>query len=489
MDPVKARGSPVSGAFAVAVPMPPPVGALSIHNRTGAEAHDDVNASFDGAAGGACGNAVDTLAAVMAATGPSTSSSSMLQAGAGAAAAGVAAAPYVSSMMQARDRICFQHFLFACGAVLATCTVLLVLVWRATAADNIDAATGKVRPYSFQFFVCCLAGGVVAGLVHLVVTPIDVVKCRVQVGEYRSFREGFVQLYRVEAGGSVRRAVPLFFRGWLPTLWGYCIQGALKFSLYEIFKYVLLISPMEASVAAAQAAGQTNVKVKMSGVYQFSIFLLASCLAEVLADLGLAPWEAVKIRMQTSAAFPVHLRASLPRMWETEGLHGFYKGLVPLWCRQVPYTMMKFSSFEFIVVALTNLFHALSIMSAEEEPSVLAKLVVSLLAGVLAGLLCGLVSHPADTVLSKMNQRSSAAANTSAPLLANTIAAARSGGNGGAGALSGVVEIVRELGWRGLWKGLAPRLLMVCSLTALQWVTYDGFKVWAGLPTSGGVKH
>jgi solute carrier family 25 (mitochondrial phosphate transporter), member 3 len=32
-----------------------------------------------------------------------------------------------------------------------------------------------------------------------------------------------------------------------------------------------------------------------------------------------------------------------------EGANGFYKGLTPLWCRQVPYTVVKFVAFEKIV--------------------------------------------------------------------------------------------------------------------------------------------
>ena len=34
-----------------------------------------------------------------------------------------------------------------------------------------------------------------------------------------------------------------------------------------------------------------------------------------------------------------------------EGMNGFYKGLVPLWFRQVPYTIVKFVAFEKIVSA------------------------------------------------------------------------------------------------------------------------------------------
>lgn len=34
-----------------------------------------------------------------------------------------------------------------------------------------------------------------------------------------------------------------------------------------------------------------------------------------------------------------------------EGINGFYKGLTPLWMRQVPYTMVKFAAFENTVKA------------------------------------------------------------------------------------------------------------------------------------------
>ena len=52
--------------------------------------------------------------------------------------------------------------------------------------------------------------------------------------------------------------------------------------------------------------------------------------------------------MQTAPLlkFPTTLRKAYPRILEEEGIHGFYKSLVPLWCRQIPYTMIKFACFE-----------------------------------------------------------------------------------------------------------------------------------------------
>lgn len=54
----------------------------------------------------------------------------------------------------------------------------------------------------------------------------------------------------------------------------------------------------------------------------------------------------MKVRIQTSQGWSTTLREGVPRIWREEGLRGFYKGLPPLWGRQIPYTMMKFAAFE-----------------------------------------------------------------------------------------------------------------------------------------------
>ena len=35
----------------------------------------------------------------------------------------------------------------------------------------------------------------------------------------------------------------------------------------------------------------------------------------------------------------------------------------------------------------------------------------------------------------------------------------------------------KALGFGGLWAGLGPRIIMIGTLTALQWFIYDGVKV------------
>lgn len=94
----------------------------------------------------------------------------------------------------------------------------------------------------------------------------------------------------------------------------------------------------------------------------------------------------------------------------------------------------------------------------QAECSKLEQLGVSFAAGYIAGVFCAIVSHPADSVVSKLNQYS-----TRPP----------------------VGQILREMGPVGIWRGLGMRIFMIGTLTALQWFMYDTFKVYVGLPTTG----
>lgn len=198
--------------------------------------------------------------------------------------------------------------------------------------------------------------------------------------------------------------------------------------------------------------------------YRTGLYLAASASAEVIADVALCPWEALKVRMQTSATqFAPSATQGFTKILRGEGVSGFYRGLGPLWMRQVPYTMMKFACFERSVEAIYK--YALSKPKSEYNKA--QQLGVTFAAGYWAGIFCAVVSHPADTLVSKLNNMNKA-----------------SGEGGG----TSVAKIVKDLGFAGVWRGLGPRIVMVGTLTALQWFIYDTFKVYVGLPTSGAAK-
>ena len=166
--------------------------------------------------------------------------------------------------------------------------------------------------------------------------------------------------------------------------------------------------------------------------------------------------------MQTSepGKFPKNAVTGFNQIMSTEGTNGFYKGLSPLWARQIPYTIVKFVAFEKIV----QQFYTKVFTNEKSSYSKGTQMGVTFASGYIAGIFCAIISHPADTMVSILNKRSGSTLSTGAQ----------------------VKEIYAEIGFNGLWKGLGTRIFMVGTLTCLQWVIYDSFKVSCGLATTGG---
>ncbi|KAK2781139.1 hypothetical protein FQN52_001786 [Onygenales sp. PD_12] len=308
------------------------------------------------------------------------------------------------------------------------------------ASAKVQAKTGHMELYSGKYYASCTFGGLLAcGLTHTAVTPLDLVKCRRQV-DPKMYKGNF------EAWGKIGRAegVRGVFTGWSPTFFGYSAQGAFKYGGYEFFKKFY-----------SDLVGEENARR-----WKTSIYLAGSASAEFIADIALCPFEAVKVRMQTTIPpFTTGTFAGINHIVEKEGVAGLYKGLYPLWGRQIPYTMMKFASFETIV----EMIYA-RLPGQKSDYNKGAQTSVAFAGGYMAGILCAIVSHPADVMVSKLN-------------------ANRLPGEAFGAAMS---RIYKEIGFSGLWNGLPVRIVMIGTLTGLQWMIYDSFKIFMGFPTTGG---
>lgn len=294
------------------------------------------------------------------------------------------------------------------------------------------AAAGRepVEYGSAKYYALCSLGGLLScGLTHTAVVPLDLVKCRIQVDaqKYKSIVHGF-KITVAEEG------IRGLAKGWGPTFIGYSVQGVGKFGFYELFKNLY-----------SNMLGEENTYL-----WRTALYLAASASAEFFADIGLAPFEAVKVRIQTQPGWASTMREGMPKLYAEEGMRGFYKGLGPLWGRQIPYTMMKFACFERTV----ELIYQHVVPKPREQCSKGEQLTVTFAAGYIAGVFCAVVSHPADTLVSKLNKDKSAT----------------------------IGGIYSQIGFAGLWKGLGPRIIMVGTLTALQWFIYDTVKVILNLP-------
>ncbi|CAN6674448.1 mitochondrial phosphate carrier protein 2 [Trichomonascus vanleenenianus] len=314
----------------------------------------------------------------------------------------------------------------------------------AAAEQQLKAAIPKkgITLYSPEYYATCAFGGALAcGLTHAAVTPLDLVKCRRQVNAnlYTSNFQGWKSIIATEGAGGI-------FTGFGATLIGYSFQGAGKYGLYELFKKKY-----------SDLVGEEN-----ASRYQTGIFLAASASAEFFADMLLCPWEAVKVKTQTTIPpFATGVSDGLKKMVGAEGIAGLYKGITPLWLRQIPYTMVKFATFENTVQAIYA-----QLPKKKEEYSLLAQTGVSFLGGYIAGVFCAIVSHPADVMVSKVNAEKTATESFG----------------------QCVSRIYAQIGFGGLWNGLPVRIVMIGTLTGLQWLFYDSFKAAVGLPTTGAKK-
>jgi len=296
---------------------------------------------------------------------------------------------------------------------------------QAAAAEETSCEFGSAKYYA----LCGFGGILSCGITHTAVVPLDLVKCRIQVDPAKY--GGIVNGFKVTMAEDGARGLA---KGWAPTFIGYSMQGLGKFGFYEVFK-----------TTYSNMIGEEN-----TFLWRTSLYLAASASAEFFADILLCPMEAAKVKIQTTPGYANTLRECIPKMMSEGGASVFYKGIVPLWGRQIPYTMMKFACFERTVELLYK--HVVPKPRAEcTKPE---QLVVTFAAGYIAGVFCAIVSHPADTLVSKLNQ-----------------AKGQSMG-----------DIVKELGFMGLWKGLGPRIVMIGTLTALQWFIYDTVKVVFKLP-------
>jgi len=234
------------------------------------------------------------------------------------------------------------------------------------------------------------------------------------------------------------------WKGFGPTFVGYSAQGMFKYGLYEVFK------DFYSNLAGEEAADN----------YKPAIWLAGSASAEVFADIALCPLEMTKVKIQTSPSgtFPTAFGAALSEMKRTKVETRYpFGSLVPLWSRQIPYTMAKFFFFEKIV----QLFYTHVFTKPKDSYAKGTQLGVTFASGYLAGVVCAIVSHPADSLVSLLGK------------------AENKGKSAG--------KIASEVGIMTLaTKGLGTRVIMIGTLTGFQWWIYDSFKAGMGLGTTGG---
>lgn len=295
------------------------------------------------------------------------------------------------------------------------------------ATANRPQGAGLYARFAFAGAVCC-------SVTHGALTPVDVVKTRIQLYPERYNRgmiDAFKQVVKNEGAGALLTGVG-------PTFVGYFLQGAFKFGGYEFWKKTFI-----------QAIGQEK-----AADYRTAIYLGSSALCEFVADIALCPLEATRIRLVSQPEFASGLIGGFFRLLREEGvLRGFYSGFGPILFKQIPYTMAKFVVYERTAETIYEM-----LPTPKDKLGNGTITAVNLGSGLIAGFAAAIISQPADTLLSKINKQKGASGSVTSRLIA----------------------LSKELGARGLFLGLGARLVMVGTLTAGQFAIYGDIKRMLG---------
>ena len=244
--------------------------------------------------------------------------------------------------------------------------------------------------------------------------------------KYGGMVSGFSKVVAEEGAGAL-------LTGLGPTAVGYFIQGWFKFGGVEYFK-----------INAAQSMTEQEAWDNRNTIY-----LGSAAVAEFIADVFLCPLEATRIRLVSNPTYAPSTISAMGKMASEEGIiKGFYSGFGPILAKQVPYTMAKFAVQGRAAEAIYD-----SMGKTPKECTSSENVSVSLSSGVIAGVVAAIISHPADTLLSKVNK---AGAGGEGSIMTRL---------GRIAAETGVVKLCTQ--------GLAARCVMIGTLTAGQFGIFD----------------
>jgi solute carrier family 25 phosphate transporter 3 len=275
-----------------------------------------------------------------------------------------------------------------------------------------------------------LSGAICSSSVHLALTPLDVVKTKIQTKpeKYDGIIDTFQKVWKEEGP-------PSLFNGWAPTVFGYFILGGFIYTLSELSRRFLI------KLAGPIAAGTLEVP----------IILLSSGFTAFWGAFVISPFESVRIRSVSQVNNSSRFMGVVTGMVEDEGIGSLYSAVPLLLLKGIPYTMVKFTVFD-----LSTEWSYKTFPVAQEDLRL--SLLVSLVCGALAGIAAALVSNPADATISEMKKEKS----DMRPMEA-------------------AKKVFDRGGFAGFFKGLQPRMIYYPLVVSWQFLVYDVVRFKLGI--------
>lgn len=274
-----------------------------------------------------------------------------------------------------------------------------------------------------------LAGALCSSSVHLVLTPIDVVKTNMQTKpeKYTDPLKAF-KIVLEEKGFTG------FFAGWVPTFLGFFINGGIAYTAIEFFRRYY-----------------TELLGDSAPNYEIPIILASSFTAAVIGVFTLTPSEAIRIRSVAQPDYGSNVIDVTKRMIEEEGLGSLFNAIPAFLLKEIPFVVAKFTVFDLATDYLYDAFPA-----AREDLKL--SLLVSLAGGTMGGITAALVSNPADATISEMKK----AKTDDGPLVI-------------------FQRLAKEGGAKALFRGLGVRMVFYTLICSGQFLVYDAIRITLGV--------
>jgi len=236
----------------------------------------------------------------------------------------------------------------------------------------------NLSPSTYLRFM--VSGALCCSVVHLGVTPLDVVKTKLQTDPV-NYPGPIVAFKKIvdEEGLST------FFSGWAPTFVGFFCWGAVGYTLTEFLKRLIFeVSHLPVS-------------------YEIPVIVLASGIGAFFGAFVIAPFETVRIRMVSDMSFPSSFPKAIKRIVDGEGVGALFNAVPAFWLKEIPFAVAKFGVFDFT----TNYIYDIYPVAREDLKLSLA---VSLFGGCIGGIAAAIISNPADCTISEMKKKRPAVA-------------------------------------------------------------------------------
>lgn len=299
-----------------------------------------------------------------------------------------------------------------------------------------------------------------AAVVATVVTPLDVVKVRLQahvcpVGGSAACEDPQHVRGTVDAIRKIVRAdgVRGLWRGLNATLMLAIPTTGLYFTMYQAFLDQL--SKRNVSALHTQSQTQSQASSPISA-------LVAGASARVATATIASPLELARTTLQAGTARPDDSVVSvLTRLTRTQGLGSLWRGLGPTLLRDAPFSAIYWSVYETLKNPLRSPLPQ-RMFTHDDRP----QFGVYLASGIGAGGLAALCTIPADVIKTRRQ-----AVIVPTPKSEYTTAASRIPSS-----MAIAKEIISKEGPRGLFRGAGPRVAKVAPACAIMMGSFELFR-------------